>query len=107
MLSITSRVASQHLVLCLHARFAISDIKYLGSTPPFANPQFDASFAGAFTAFAKFNGNPNIHPVPEVITPQWNPYTDGDTEMLFNRTEDFQPDIRPIKTDSALLERCE
>ena len=76
------------------------------SAPPFANSQFDTSFAGAFTAFAKF-GDPNTHPVSNVITPNWNLYNPNNTEMLFNRTEDFQPDIRPITTDSALLQRCE
>ncbi len=28
-------------------------------------------------------------------------------EMLFNRTEDFQPDIHLISTDLKLLARCE
>lgn len=27
--------------------------------------------------------------------------------MLFNETEDAQVDIRPVKTDPALLQRCE
>ena len=76
------------------------------SPPPFANPEFDASFAGGFTAFAKFDGNPNIHPVPEVVTPNWSLYTEGNTEMLFNRTGN-NPDIHPITTDPALLQRCE
>ncbi|KAI0782410.1 cephalosporin esterase [Irpex lacteus] len=76
-----------------------------GHTPAFANPEFDASFPGAIMGFVKF-GNPNHHPVPDIITPLWESYKDNDTEMLFNRTEDFQPDIRPISTDPALLERC-
>ena len=75
------------------------------SGPFFNNTQFDASFPAAFTGFAKF-GTPNVHPVPNVITPQWNTYNISDTEMLFNMTEDGQPDIRPFKTDSGLLERC-
>ena len=71
----------------------------------FTNPQFLASFPAAFTGFAKF-GDPNVHPVPDVITPQWNTYNISDTEMLFNMTENGQPDIRPIQTDDGLLERC-
>lgn len=71
----------------------------------FSDPHFDASFAGAFTGFAKF-GDPNVHPVPEVITPKWEVFKRNHTEMLFNQTENSQPDIRAIETDPALLERC-
>ena len=89
-------------------------MSYLTSTiryPQFAdlfyfnNTEFDASFPAVFTGFAKF-GDPNAHPVPNVITPEWGVYNDGNTEMLFNMTEDAQPDIRPIETDGGLLERC-
>ncbi|KAI0685456.1 cephalosporin esterase [Cytidiella melzeri] len=73
--------------------------------PKFTNVQFDASFAGAFTAFAKF-GDVNRHPVPQVITPQWDMFRGRNTEMLFNRTEDYKPDIRAFSTDPGLLERC-
>lgn len=37
---------------------------------------------GAFTAFAKFTGNPNIHSVADVITPHWDLYTDGNFGRL-------------------------
>ncbi|KAI0347662.1 cephalosporin esterase [Trametopsis cervina] len=96
------------------AEFAIppgthgSDVQYYfpnGNAPAFPNVAFDASFAGAFTAFAK-SGDPNVHPVSTVITPTWNLFNNSNTEMLFNRTEDFQPDIRATTTDPALLERC-
>jgi hypothetical protein len=44
---------------------------------------------------------------PSDITPAnwelWN----GVNEMLFNVTEAGAPDIRPVRTSSALLERCE
>ena len=78
------------------------------SVPAFPNPQFDASFAGAFTGVVKF-GDPNFHPVPNVITPEWPVFRAGHPgiEMLFNRTEDFQPDIRTFTTDPKLLARCE
>lgn len=69
------------------------------------NVQFSASFAGAFLGLVK-SDDPNIHPVTDDITPAWNTFSQGNTEMLFNRTDDFQPDIRPITTDPALLERC-
>ncbi|KAI0782411.1 cephalosporin esterase [Irpex lacteus] len=76
-----------------------------GVTPPFPNPEFVASFAGAMAGFAKF-GDPNVHPVPGIITPHWYTYADNHTEMLFNRTEDAKPEIRPINTENAMLERC-
>lgn len=86
-----------------------SDVVYYfpgNSTPPFANPQFDASFAGSFLGFAKF-GDPNHHPVSNIITPEWPLFTAGrPTEMLFNRTEGFQPDIHTFETDPGLLSRC-
>ena len=77
------------------------------STPAFNNPQFLASFAGGFLGVVR-SFDPNVHPpIPNVITPHWDTFNIGHTEMLFNRTEDFQADIRPIKTDPALLQRCE
>jgi hypothetical protein len=75
------------------------------SAPPFSNPQFDASFAGAFTGFAKF-GDPNVHPVSQIITPRWNTFKPHNSEMLFNRTASNQPDIRQFTTDPGLLSRC-
>ena len=75
------------------------------SVPPFNNAQFRGSFSGSFMGFVKF-GDPNVHPVAEDITPSWATFDQSNTEMSFNRTEDSQPDIRPIITDPALLERC-
>lgn len=40
------------------------------------------------------------------MTPYWDEYYIGETEMLFNRTEDYVPVVVPVKTDPALLERC-
>jgi len=79
-----------------------------GGTPDFVNPVFDASFAGAFTGVIKF-GDPNVHPIKTIITPEWPEFKSGEpgVEMLFNRTEDFQPNIHSITTDPKLLARCE
>lgn len=54
-------------------------------------------------------GDPNIHPVPGIITPPWPEFKAGSpgVEMLFNRTEDLQPDIRTFATDPNVLARCE
>jgi len=78
------------------------------TTPAFANPQFDASFAGAFTGVIKF-GDPNIHPVPNVVTPNWPVFKAGHPgiEMRFNRTENAQPDVRTFTTDPQVIARCE
>lgn len=91
-----------------------NDVVYYfpGTTgPPFMNVEFSASFDGGFLGFAKTD-DPNTHPVANIITPSWEAFgglsaSEGHTEMLFNRTEDLQPDIRPITTDPALLARCE
>ncbi|KAJ7314649.1 hypothetical protein DFH08DRAFT_972689 [Mycena albidolilacea] len=40
------------------------------------------------------------------ITPKWNKWDVGQTEMLFNKTDTDAPVVRPVKTDDALLERC-
>ena len=81
------------------------------SGPPFNNAQFSASFDGGFLGFAKTD-DPNNQVVDNIITPNWETFggiraNQGHTEMLFNRTEDLQPDIRSFTTDSALLARCE
>ncbi|KAF8871826.1 Alpha/Beta hydrolase protein [Infundibulicybe gibba] len=55
-------------------------------TPRFANPDFSKAFSGSFLNF-------------------WDAW-EGSTEMVFNRTEAGNPDIRAMKTSSALLKRC-
>lgn len=52
------------------------------------------------------NQVPDVHVTPEVITPHWDAFKPGNHDMLFNRTETMQPDIRPITTDPAKLARC-
>lgn len=41
----------------------------------------------------------------QTITPGWKPWK-GNFEILFNRTEAGVPDVRAVRTDPALLERC-
>ncbi|KAJ7651194.1 Alpha/Beta hydrolase protein [Roridomyces roridus] len=88
-----------------------SDVAYYfpsaGGLPPFNNTQFIDAFAQSFTSFI-INHDPNIK-VSNTITPQWNKFVAGNTEMLFNQTAAMppQPDVRPIKTDNALLQRCQ
>ena len=76
--------------------------------PFYNNTIFSTSFDGGFLGFVKFD-DPNKHTLPESKLPEWDVYDEygSKTEILFNRTTDFQPDIRPISTDSELLDRCE
>lgn len=105
----TSPLLSEYTKLISHIH-VLSD-QYMARSliiaPAFDNAQFYASFAGGFLGVVR-SFDPNIHPpVPNIITPHWNTFSSGHTEMLFNKTEDTQVDIRPVKTDRALLQRCE
>ncbi|KAJ7503355.1 alpha beta-hydrolase [Mycena galericulata] len=84
------------------------DVSYYfpgGTAPPYNNTAFINAFAQSFTSFI-INLDPNIKVDPTTITPKWNLYEIGNTEMLFNETAAGQPDVRPITTSNALLERC-
>ncbi|KAG6830004.1 hypothetical protein H0H92_002695 [Tricholoma furcatifolium] len=72
--------------------------------PLFNNTDFIKAFAQIFTDFA-ISLDPNDK-VSSTITPAWGRW-EGQTEMLFNRTESGLPDVRAIQTSSALLERCQ
>ncbi|KAJ7443944.1 Alpha/Beta hydrolase protein [Mycena galericulata] len=76
------------------------------STPPFNNTAFINAFAQSFTSFI-INLDPNIKVNPATITPQWNKFDVGNTEMLFNMTAAGQPVVHAITTSSALLTRCQ
>lgn len=75
-----------------------------GGLPPYNNTDFQKAFAESFMIFA-MSQNPNDKFDPTTITPPWDMWN-GNTEMLFNRTEGGDPDVRLIKTSEALLERC-
>ncbi|KAJ7227700.1 Alpha/Beta hydrolase protein [Mycena rebaudengoi] len=85
------------------------DIAYYfptGNPPPFNNPSFVNAFAQSFTSFV-INLDPNIKVDPTTITPRWNPFAFGNTEMLFNKTEAGVPVVRPIPTSNDLFLRCQ
>ncbi|KAF7349008.1 Carboxylic ester hydrolase [Mycena venus] len=71
----------------------------------FNNTAFIDAFAQSFTSFA-ISLDPNIKVDPHTITPKWNPWNVGQTEMLFNKTEIGEPIVHPVKTSDALLRRC-
>ncbi|KAG6836906.1 hypothetical protein H0H93_001493 [Arthromyces matolae] len=72
--------------------------------PPFGNPAFDKAFSHSFLDFA-MSLNTNIKS-SATITPQWNVWADGSTEMLFNETVAGVPLVQAIQTSSSLLKRC-
>ncbi|KAJ7275805.1 alpha beta-hydrolase [Mycena rebaudengoi] len=78
--------------------------------PVFNNTQFINAFAQSFTAFA-ISLDPNVKIDPDSITPRWDQYKSyydgGCTEMVFNKTEGDVPDVRAVKTQRNVLERCE
>ncbi|KAJ7238020.1 Alpha/Beta hydrolase protein [Mycena rebaudengoi] len=86
-----------------------NDIAYYfptGDGPPFNNPAFINAFAQSFTSFI-INLDPNIKVDPTTITPRWDPFVFGNTEMLFNKTEAGAPVVQPITTSNDLLLRCQ
>ncbi|KAJ3990189.1 alpha/beta-hydrolase [Lentinula detonsa] len=72
--------------------------------PPFNNTDFLAAFQGGFLSFV-VSQNPNEKIAP-TITPYWERYARGNTEMVFNQTESNQTDIHDNTTSKYLLERC-
>ncbi|KAJ7190775.1 Alpha/Beta hydrolase protein [Mycena pura] len=77
------------------------------AAPTFNNTAFIDAFAQSFTSFI-INLDPNRKVDPTTITPEWNKFDVGNTEMLFNRTAAAPgaPVVHPITTPSALLKRC-
>ncbi|KAK1233911.1 hypothetical protein PQX77_002895 [Marasmius sp. AFHP31] len=77
----------------------------LGTPITFNNTDFIDAFAQSFASFA-ISLDPNIKVDPSSITPQWDLYDLSTNEIVFNKTEDDLPDIRPIETKKDLLARC-
>ncbi|GLB44903.1 putative type-B carboxylesterase lipase family protein [Lyophyllum shimeji] len=73
--------------------------------PAYNNTAFVKAFSGSFLDFA-MSLTPNVKWDPSNLTPLWKPWAAGEAEMLFNKTEDGEPVVQPIKTSSALLQRC-
>ncbi|KAG6372185.1 Alpha/Beta hydrolase protein [Boletus reticuloceps] len=73
--------------------------------PPYNNTEFINAFSQSFISLAKYY-DVNVKFDPDNITPYWNEYCVGETEMLFNRTEVGAPVVMPIRTDPELNERC-
>uniref|UniRef100_A0A0W0EV04 Carboxylic ester hydrolase n=1 Tax=Moniliophthora roreri TaxID=221103 RepID=A0A0W0EV04_MONRR len=84
------------------------DIDYYfptGKALSFNNTAFLNAFSQSFLSFV-ISLDPNVKVDPANITPQWSLYSDGNTEMKFNKTADNEPNVTAITTDDNLLERC-
>ncbi|KAJ6577949.1 hypothetical protein B0H19DRAFT_1229904 [Mycena capillaripes] len=81
------------------------DAPDIATAPIFNNTAFIAAFAQSFISFA-ISLDPNIKVNPTSLTPKWNKWEVGHTEMIFNKTEADVPLIKPGKTSDVLLERC-
>ncbi|KAG6372189.1 Alpha/Beta hydrolase protein [Boletus reticuloceps] len=88
-----------------HGQDAIYYFNSPSGPPPYNNTQFITAFAQSFISLARYY-DVNVKFDPDNITPYWNKYYMGETEMLFNRTEAGAPVVLPIKTDPTLHERC-
>ncbi|KAG1740867.1 Alpha/Beta hydrolase protein [Suillus paluster] len=73
--------------------------------PTYNNSQFITAFSNSFMAMAMYK-TPDDRYTPEDITPSWNSWRHGFTEMMFNETSAGAPDVYTFKTDMAVLERC-
>jgi len=76
----------------------------VGFSVTYNNTEFVDAFAQSFISFA-ISLDPNVK-IDPTITPQWDLYSTYNGEMLFNRTADGKPDVRLVKTDDGLLQRC-
>ncbi|KAK7461053.1 hypothetical protein VKT23_008981 [Stygiomarasmius scandens] len=78
------------------------------SPPIFNNTDFQKAFTQSFSAFASSADLDPNDKFDENITPEWPVWDRANAEeMLFNRTNDFQPVVEVIEIDKGLLKRCE
>ncbi|KAH7908532.1 Alpha/Beta hydrolase protein [Hygrophoropsis aurantiaca] len=84
-----------------------NDIPYYftSQNPPYNNAQFITAFSGGFLSFAtSMDVNQKVY--ADDITPQWNSWSEGMTEMLFNETAAGAPVVQPTTTSADVLARC-
>ncbi|KAG9316092.1 Alpha/Beta hydrolase protein [Chiua virens] len=88
-----------------HGQDSIYYFNSPSNPPPYNNTQFITAFAQSFMSLAKYY-DVNRKFDPTNITPYWDKYDIGETEMLFNRTAADVPVVVPFRTDPAQLQRC-
>ncbi|KIM80547.1 hypothetical protein PILCRDRAFT_72971 [Piloderma croceum F 1598] len=87
-----------------HAEDLSYEFNTFGIPPTFNNTNFQKAFQDAFLSTAiSLNANSHIN---YVITPEWPDWSQGHTEMLFNKTENNEPVVKTFTTDPEVLERC-
>ncbi|CCM06438.1 uncharacterized protein FIBRA_08700 [Fibroporia radiculosa] len=79
---------------------------FTSHSPAYDNSEFITAFSNGFLATA-ISMDPNAKYNSSNITPNWNVWAPGHTEMMFNKTEGGAPIVYPYSTDDALLERCQ
>ncbi|KAK1234057.1 hypothetical protein PQX77_002751 [Marasmius sp. AFHP31] len=77
----------------------------LASPITFNNTDFIDAFAQAVISFT-ISLDPNVKVDPSNITPPWDLYSLSTKEMVFNKTAEDVPNIRPVETNKDLLARC-
>jgi len=87
-----------------HAEDLSYEVSDFGS-PTFNNTAFMKAFQQAFLSTAIFLDT-NDHFDPTDITPYWPSWSQGHTEMLFNKTDNDEPLVQTFRTDPGVLARC-
>ncbi|OAX34783.1 alpha/beta-hydrolase [Rhizopogon vinicolor AM-OR11-026] len=89
----------------------IDDVPYYFTSyagPPlrnYNNAAFIQSFSNSFMAYAMY-GTPNHRYNAGDITPAWNPWQSGLSEIVFGRTPLGLPNVVASTTNSGLADRC-
>ncbi|KAF5374363.1 hypothetical protein D9758_004717 [Tetrapyrgos nigripes] len=108
----TAEMAARIYGECVPPAFHATDIPYYWtsisspSLPVFQNADFQKAFAQSFVTFTTSSELDPNDKFDENILPEWPLWIWANaTEMVFNRTEDFQPLIKTVETDKGVLER--
>ncbi|KAJ7512423.1 alpha/beta-hydrolase [Mycena galericulata] len=84
------------------------DLSYEFSTfaipPTYTNPAFLEAYQQSFLSTV-ISLDPNVHSDSSIL-PAWHGWSEGATEMLFNKTDSGAPVVKSIDTDPKTLERC-
>lgn len=76
-----------------------------GGVPKYNNQLFTTAYNEAYFSFIK-SQDPNVKISPDNLTPGWRTWN-GRSEMMFNRTEAGEPFVQSVRSNQAMLERCE
>ncbi|KAH0839491.1 Alpha/Beta hydrolase protein [Lanmaoa asiatica] len=71
-----------------------------------ATSEFITAFSNRFLAMTISLDPSDKYNASDITPTQWNAWSNGHTEMMFNVTSSGTPDVYTYATDSALLNRC-